>query len=248
MKNSVSDTLALSPARMYDAHLSADCVLIGFDGEDLCVLLVRRMGVECQGGEVEFKLPGSLLFTDEGPDEAAQRIVREMTGLKNIELHQFYTFGSPTRILDPKDVKWLTHYYTLNAPVQRLASVAYTALIKIEKRHRKLNNSYEACWVPLHNVGNLAFDHNQIMKTALKYIRKEASLNVDILFSLMPKKFTAAQMRRVFEVVFNHDYDIRNFHKLIAKMKNVVPTEEFEEGVSHRAARYYKFTKTKTIS
>lgn len=224
-----------------DSHFSVDCVLVGFDGEHLCVLLVRQIGAELQQGEIEFKLPGSLLFRNEEFDHAASRVVTELTGLKNVPLHQFHTFGSPNRIHEPKDLKWMTDYYSLHTSVERVISVAYTSLLKIERRHLRLSEKYEACWVPVNEVGNLAFDHNDILNAALLYIRNQASIQVDIVFRLLPRKFTAAQLRCLFQVIYNQEFDIRNFHKRIAKMDYVVPLDEKETNVAHRAARYYKF-------
>ena len=94
-------------------------------------------------------------------------------------------------------------------------------------------------------MGDLAFDHKQIIDEALLYIRNRAELNPSFLFTLLPKKFTAAQMRKLFELVYDKVFDVRNFHKRIAQMSFVVPLEEKERGVPHRAARYYKFDKTK---
>ena len=91
----------------------------------------------------------------------------------------------------------------------------------------------------------MAFDHVQIIKEALLYIRNRAELNPSFLFSLLPKKFTAAQMRRLFELVYDKVFDVRNFHKRIAQMPYVVALDEKERGVAHRAARYYKFDKSK---
>ncbi len=227
--------------RQCDPHFSVDCVLVGFNGEQLCVLLVRLTNTTTQRGETEYKLPGSLIYVDEEFDDAAHRVMKEMTGLKDIDLHQFHTFGSPHRLHDAKDQKWLTHFYSLHTPVQRLISVAYTALIKIGRRQQKLNDRYEACWVPIEEVPALAFDHNQILRAAMRYIRTIATTRSDVVFNLLPSRFTAAQVRRLFEIVYNHTYDIRNFHKLLAKMPYIVPTDEWEENVAHRAARYFRF-------
>ena len=88
-------------------HISVDCVVIGFDGEQLKVLLVKRAGED--NGEVyhDMKLPGSLIYMDEDLDEAAQRVLYELTGLKNVNLMQFKAFGSKNRTSNPKDVRWL---------------------------------------------------------------------------------------------------------------------------------------------
>jgi ADP-ribose pyrophosphatase YjhB (NUDIX family) len=226
--------------RISDPHFSVDCVLIGFDGEHLCVLLVRRTD-ETSAIEAAYKLPGSLLYTGEELDDAAARVVEEMTGLKNVSLHQFQTFGSPNRMKDPKDVAWLTHFYSLETQVDRVVTVAYTTLLKIQRKHRKLSNRYEACWIPVESVGTLAFDHNKILRVALRYIRDMAGLRTDILFPLLPAKFTLAQLRTLYQVIFNRSFDVRNFHRSVAKMPYVVPLDEYEKDVAHRAARYYKF-------
>lgn len=226
-----------------DPHLSVDCVLVGFDGNNLCVLLVRQLGAEVKPGEVEFKLPGSLLYKSEELDDAAKRVITELTGLKNVSVHQFRTFGSPGRIRNPKDRKWLTHFYSITDDVDRVTTVAYTTLMKIGPRSMRLSDKYEACWVPVTDVPRLAFDHNSILKAAMQYIRNMVSIRVEALFSLLPRKFTISQLRRLFEVIYNREFDIRNFHKRIAKMEYVVPLDEREQNVSHRAARYYKFDK-----
>ena len=92
-------------------HISVDCVVIGFDGEQLKVLLIKRAGEE--EGEIfhDMKLPGSLIYMDEDLDEAAKRVLNELTGLKNVNLMQFKAFGSKNRTKDPRDVHWLERAY-----------------------------------------------------------------------------------------------------------------------------------------
>jgi len=87
----------------------------------------------------------------------------------------------------------------------------------------------------------LAFDHNQILEASLAYVRQYVENSPAVLFDLLPRKFTAAQLRRLYEIVYDRSFDVRNFHKRISMMKYVVPLEEKEQGVSHRAARYYRF-------
>ena len=104
-------------------HISVDCVVIGFDGEQLKVLLVKRIGEE--DGEVyhDMKLPGSLIYMDEDLDEAAQRVLCELTGLKNVNLMQFKAFGSKNRTSNPKDVHWLER--AMQSRVERIVTIAY---------------------------------------------------------------------------------------------------------------------------
>lgn len=222
-------------------HLSVDCVVIGFDGKQLKVLLINREGED--HGEVyhDMKLPGSLIYMDENLDEAAKRVLFELTGLKSVKLVQFKAFGSKNRTNNPRDVLWLEH--TMQLKVERIVTIAYLSLIKIDRTPDKTLEEHGACWVALKDVKTLAFDHNQIICDALTYIRHYVEFNPSLLFELLPRKFTATQLRTLFELVYGKTVDVRNFHKKIVMMEYVVPLDEKQEGVAHRAARYYKFDK-----
>ncbi|MBC5605775.1 MULTISPECIES: NUDIX domain-containing protein [Bacteroides] len=222
-------------------HISVDCVVIGFDGEQLKVLLVKRAGED--NGEVyhDMKLPGSLIYMDEDLDEAAQRVLYELTGLKNVNLMQFKAFGSKNRTSNPKDVRWLER--AMQSRVERIVTIAYLSMVKIDRTLDKNLDEHQACWIALKDVKTLAFDHNLIIKEAMTYIRQFVEFNPSMLFELLPRKFTAAQLRILFELVYDKAVDVRNFHKKIAMMEYVVPLEEKQQGVAHRAARYYKFDK-----
>ena len=95
-------------------HVSVDCVLIGFDGEQFRVLLVRQVGKQSEDGYNNMKLPGSLIYDDEDLDEAAKRVLNELTGLKNVKLTQFKAYGSKNRTRNPKDVLWLERFHRLD--------------------------------------------------------------------------------------------------------------------------------------
>jgi len=222
-------------------HISVDCVVFGFDGEQLKVLLVKRMGEE--SGEVfhDMKLPGSLIYQDEDLDGAAKRVLNELTGLKSVRLTQFKAFGSKDRTKNPKDVHWLER--AIQSKVDRIVTIAYLSLVKIDRALSKNLDDYQACWVALPEVKDLAFDHNLIIREALIFIRQYVEFNPSMLFDLLPRKFTAQQLRRLYELIYNKTIDVRNFHKKIAIMDYVVPLEEKQQGVAHRAARYYRFDK-----
>jgi len=222
-------------------HISVDCVVIGFDGEQLKVLLVKRAGED--NGEVyhDMKLPGSLIYMDEDLDEAAQRVLYELTGLKNVNLMQFKAFGSKNRTSNPKDVRWLER--AMQSRVERIVTIAYLSMVKIDRTLDKNLDEHQACWIALKEVKTLAFDHNLIIKEAMTYIRQFVEFNPSMLFELLSRKFTAAQLRTLFELVYDKVVDVRNFHKKIAMMEYVVPLGEKQQGVAHRAARYYKFDK-----
>lgn len=112
-------------------HISVDCVVIGFDGEQLKVLLIKRVGEE--NGEVyhDMKLPGSLIYMDEDLDEAAQRVLFELTGIRSVNLMQFKAFGSKNRTSNPKDVRWLER--AMQSKVERIVTIAYLSMVKIDR-------------------------------------------------------------------------------------------------------------------
>lgn len=228
-------------APLANNHISVDCVVIGFDGEQLKVLLIKRAGEE--EGEIfhDMKLPGSLIYMDEDLDEAAKRVLNELTGLKNVNLMQFKAFGSKDRTKDPKDVHWLER--AMQSKVERIVTIAYLSLVKIDRALSRELDDYQACWVAMPDIKTLAFDHNLIIKEAMIYIRQYVEINPSSLFDLLPRKFTAAQLRTLYELVYGKRIDVRNFHKKIALMEYVVPLEERQQGVAHRAARYYRFDK-----
>ena len=145
------------------------------------------------------------------------------------------------RTSNPKDVRWLER--AMQSKVERIVTIAYLSTVKIDRTLDKNLDDHQACWVALKDVKTLAFDHNLIIKEAMTYIRQFVEFNPSMLFELLPRKFTAAQLRTLFELVYDKAVDVRNFHKKIAMMEYVVPLEEKQQGVAHRAARYYKFDK-----
>ncbi|WP_296259709.1 NUDIX domain-containing protein [uncultured Phocaeicola sp.] len=228
--------------QLIDVHVSVDCAVIGFDGEQFRVLLVKQVGKRTDGTFNDWKLPGSPIYVDEDLDEAAKRVLTELAGLKNIRMNQFKAYGSKDRMADPRDVMWLEHFHLIKeGKVGRIVTIAYLALLKIDQRNKRLSATYDARWTPVSEVGPLAFDHNRILKDAMEVIRHYVEASPSVMFDLLPRKFTAAQLRVLFQLVYNKEFDVRNFHKKMAQMPYVVPLEEKEKGVAHRAARYYRF-------
>ena len=111
------------------------------------------------------KLPGSLIYMDEDLDEAAQRVLYELTGLKNVNLMQFKAFGSKNRTSNPKDVRWLER--AMQSRVERIVTIAYLSMVKIDRALDKNLDEHQACWIALKEVKTLAFDHNLIIKEAM---------------------------------------------------------------------------------
>lgn len=243
MKNSAPQSSATTPTAMPLAnnHISIDCVVFGFDGTHLRVLLVNRRDIEAGVEYSDMKLPGSLIYQDEDLDEAAARVLGELTGVKGVHLSQFKTFGSKDRTANPRDVHWLER--AQQARVERIVTVAYFAIVKLEATLLRSAARSSALWVPLQDIGTLAFDHNLIIREALSAIRREVDFNRPLLFELLPKKFTASQLRMLSEILYSRPLDVRNFHKKISQMPYIVPLDERQKGVAHRAARFFKFDK-----
>jgi 8-oxo-dGTP diphosphatase len=230
-------------SKIYNPHISVDCVVFGFDGEKLKVLLIERSFVEQNELYNDKKLPGSIILNDEDLDEAASRVLNELTGLKNIYLSQFRSFGSPNRMNDPRDVLWLER--TTQLKIGRIVTVAYVALIKIDRKIVFNADDYSANWCDVNEIKSmsLAFDHIQIIEKGLEHIRHQLDVEPHLLFELLPKKFTISQLRILHDVVHQTRSDVRNFQKKVAQMPYLVMLDEVEEGVPHRAARLYKYKK-----
>ena len=217
--------------------VSVDCVAFGFDDGELNVLLVERKAEYTD--ITDFKLPGNLIYDYEDIDDAAYRILFESTGIKKMTLKQFKCFGSPERTKNIEDVKWLESTSKLH--IGRVLTVAYLSLCKISQ-HLKFGSKYKSViWCPVKNLPKMPFDHNLIVEESLKEIGLWFELEPSIAFELLPTKFTAAELRHLYEAIYSKKYEIRNFHKKIANMKYIIPLDEKQIGVSHRAARYYKF-------
>ncbi len=222
-------------------NISVDCVLIGYDGASLKVLLVNQTGKSSDGVYNDRKLPGSLIYNDESVDDAAKRVLKELTGLENIELHQFKTYGDLDRTSNPKDVLWLERFMRLPHQVTRIVTVAYFALLKLDSKSIRLSMRHNATWEEVKCVGTLAFDHNKIIRDALRSLRNNIEASPDIYFELLPKKFTMMQFRVLSEVIYDVKYDVRNFSRRALALPYIKRTDERESDVSHRAAYYYRF-------
>ncbi len=228
---------------IYNPHVSVDCVVFGFDGEKLKVLLIERNIAENNELYNDKKLPGSIILANEDLDDAASRILTELTGLKNIYLSQFKSFGSPDRTKNPRDILWLEN--TTQLKIGRIVTVAYVALIKIDRKIQFKNEETQANWYDIDDVArmNLAFDHAEIINKGLEHVRHNLDIEPHLLFELLPRKFSITQLQSLYDKVHQTRSDVRNFRKKVAQWPYVVALDELEEGVAHRAARLYKYKK-----
>lgn len=219
-------------------NVSVDCVIFGFCGNNLEVLLIER-----SPGDVQdlFLLPGDLIYEDETLDEAAGRVLKELTHLEDIYLEQVYTFGNPNRIAKEEDRRWLK---SMRAhPEARVISVVYSSLVNKELYSPTPSGfARNAVWVPVQEVPVLAFDHNEMLIKAQAYL-KQKIYHEPLGFELLPQKFTIAQLQKLHEAILEEKLDKRNFRRKILKNNFITPLNEKQIGVAHKPAQLYKFNR-----
>jgi 8-oxo-dGTP diphosphatase len=201
--------------------LTVDCVVFGIDEEDLKILLIQR-ALEPNKGD--WALPGGFVHIDETIDCAAMRELKEETSIDNVFLEQLYTFGAVDR--DPRE---------------RIVSVAYLGLVNIrEHKIKAATDAKNAKWFSIKELPKLAFDHAEIVNTAIKRLRGKIRYQ-PIGFNLLPQKFTLHQLQHLYEVILSRSLDKRNFRRKILGMGFIKSTGEKEVNVTHRAAQFYSF-------
>ena len=208
--------------------LTVDCIIFGLDVElELKIMLIKR---DIPPFEGEWAIPGGFVRMDETLEQAALRELQEETGIHDVFLEQLYTFGDLER--DPRD---------------RIVTVAYYALINlVEQKIQASTDAREAEWFPISQIPKLAFDHEQILQTAIARLRSKIRYE-PIGFELLSKKFTLTQLQKLYETVWDRQLDKRNFRKKILSMDLLIDTNELEKGVSHRAAKLYRFDENKYL-
>ena len=182
-------------------HVSVDCVIFGYDFEELKVLLIERNYFDSADHQenkkiTDWVLPGNLVRDDETLDASANRILKELTSLDNIFLEQLYAFGDPNRVRKKQDQEWLR---TMRAdPEARVITVAYFALVKLHDYVPKPDSfARKSEWYPVDKIPKLAFDHNEIVDKALQTLRFKLK-HYPIGFELLPKKFTLSQVQKLY--------------------------------------------------
>lgn len=206
--------------------LAVDCVVFGLDEQhSLKVLLIQRKIAPFEG---EWAFPGGFVRVDESLEEAARRELKEETGLEEVFLEQLYTFGAVER--DPRD---------------RVITVAYYALVNLrDYTVQAATDASQAAWFKVDEVPAIAFDHPQILATALTRLRGKVRYE-PIGFELLPEKFTFFQLQKLYETVLGIELDKRNFRKKFLKMDLLQELDEVQSNAPHRAAKLYAFEREK---
>lgn len=220
-------------------HISVDCVVFGFDGLNIRILLIKRVLSDKKGKEkTDLKLPGDFIRNDEDLQVAAERVLSELTGLENIFLRQFSVFGAPDRISKKRDLEWLRA--TTGLAIDRVVTIAYYSLIKIDESREELVRKNRGAWLALTSFSELAFDHYEIVREALESLREKIK-HEPVGFELLPKKFTLRQLQNLYEAILGKKLDNRNFRKKILKSGYLLPLEEKQTEVAHKPARMFRF-------
>lgn len=225
--------------RKVNTHVSVDCVIFGFKDSNLEVLVIERKVPVPLGGEGALALPGNLIFEDEDLDQAAERVLKELTNLDEIFLEQFKSFGNPNRLDKKEDQEWLKFIRTV--PEARVITVAYYALIQIDKYQPSAAGfATQTRWIPISDIPNLAFDHNEICEEALKQLRSQVYRR-PLVFELLPEMFSLAELQSVYEVITQASLDKRNFRRKILGTGFIKETSQKQIGVAHKPAQLYRF-------
>lgn len=222
--------------------ISVDCVIFGFDGKDLLVLLIKFSRKKGLNGEEtitsEYKLPGSLILENEEVEAAATRTLAELTGLNKVYLRQFGVFSDPHRISRPEDLLWIGQTYGVK--VSRIVTIAFYALVKLDRSNLMPSIEGSSGWHRVQDIRNLAFDHKHILLSAMEVLTRQL-LAEPIAFELLEKKFSVRTLQNLYEAILGVELDNRNFRKKVLAFPFLKPLEEKEKLVSHKPATLYDF-------
>ncbi len=202
--------------------LSVDCIIFGFDDNKLKVLIGHR---KMEPGLGAWSLYGGFVRNDESIDDAADRTLYELTGMKKVYMRQVGAFGSVDR-----------------DPGARVVSVAYYALINVKDYSERLQKKHEVEWVNVDELPEMFSDHQQMILRARKMMQAKIKTQ-PISFQLLPPLFTLTQLQRLYEAVNGEEVDKRNFRKRIKEMDFIEKTDLIDKKSSKRGAVLYRFNK-----
>ena len=202
--------------------VAVDCIIFGFDEGQLRILVGKR---KMDPGRGEWSLYGGFVNTYESIDEAANRVILELTGLRNLYIRQVGAFGRVDR-----------------DPGERVISIAYYALINVKDYDKALREQHNLEWVNIQDMPTLYSDHNEMVRRARKMMRQKIS-SEPIGFNLLPNLFTLTQLQKLYEAVMGEEVDKRNFRKRIKEMDFIEKTELIDKENSKRGASLYRFNK-----
>lgn len=225
-------------AQKYMPGISADAVILGYDGEDIKVLLLKAKEYDI------WMLPGGFVEKDEDLDTAVHKIVKARTGLDQLYFQQFRFFGRADRNASQKEqVKQFKQLSTkakewIN---QRFITAGYLALVRIENVIPKPDLFSDKCeWVAINALPDLIIDHKEIIHTALTHLRRQLNY-LPVGLKLMPEKFTMSQLQHLYEGILEQKLDRGNFQRKMLKLDILIRHEKLKSGGAHKAPYLYQF-------
>ena len=199
--------------------ITVDCVIFGFDENELKVLLIRS---DLEIFKDKWSLLGDFADDNELLDDSAYRVLKERTGMDDVYLAQVKTFSSPNR-----------------HPGGRVLTVAYCSLLNIE-HHQLSKMDNELHWHSVKTIQDMAFDHKEIMDECYSWLQKRIQEH-PLGFNLLPEKFSLRVLQNLYEAILDIKMDRRNFRKKFFAMDFLIDTGEFEDDVPHRPGKLYQF-------
>ena len=228
----------LLPKEGYLPNISYDSVIFGFSGEKLKILILEYHNMKT------FALPGGLVREDEPLDESVKRGLSERTGLDEIYLEQFHTFGSMERF-NPEIMRRILeeqgHFVKDHWVLGRFITVGYYALINYENvvpKPDELSDSIE--WYDFDKLPPLMMDHNEIVKKALEHLRSNLDHKL-LSFNLLPERFTMKDLQQVYEAILGEEQNRANFQRKMLSLNILERHEKLFSGGSHKAPFLYSF-------
>lgn len=232
------EELFLKGQEKFLPHLSIDCVIFGFHDTELRVLLLKQRNVK------QWALPGGFIMRSEPLEDAARRILEERTGLKNIYLRQFETFGAMERSsakANEQFLQGLSFDSSRSWLFDRFLTIGYYALVEYFKVKAVPDVFSEECrWHNVHSLPETIHDHGDIVRRAWESLRVQLNY-YPIGFNLLPEKFTMPELQKLYETILDRPLDRRNFHRKIMGTGILKRLEEVKSGVAHKAPYLYKF-------
>lgn len=204
--------------------VAVDCIIFGFDSNQLNLLLFKRKVEPLKG---KWSLVGAFIKDDLSLLDAAKDILFKTTGLKNIYLDELQTYSKVDR--DPGD---------------RVISVAFYSLIRIDEFDMESVEKFDARWFRFDEIPELILDHNQMVEDGITTLRLKSMLQ-PLVFELLPEKFTILQLQTIYECIFQKKLDNRNFRKKILSFDILTKTDEKDKSSSKKGAFLYSFDQNK---